>query len=47
MNKTRKLKYILIIIFILTVITTFAVKKSVYNMQKEITKIENKIYDKN
>lgn len=45
MDKIQKLKYILILIFILTIITTFIVKKNVYNVQQEILAIENKIDD--
>jgi len=45
MDKIQKLKYILILIFVLTITTTFAVKKGVYNMQKEVLVIDNKIND--
>jgi len=45
MDKIRRLKYILILVFILTTITTFITKKAVYNLSKEIIEVENQIAD--
>jgi hypothetical protein len=43
MAKTRKIKYIVMLILISVIFATFTVKKAVYNLTRKIITVENRI----